>query len=69
VIAATDCQRFDFSAMSILDPQGPIAVADRAILIDITCDHVGDHPADAVVVMANLNHNMTPIDQFMQMQR
>ena len=55
--------------MSILDPQGPVAVADRAILIDITCDHAGDHPADVVVVMANLNHNMTPIDQFMQMQR
>ena len=55
--------------MSILDPEGPIAVADRAILIDITCDHVGDHLPTRSVVMANLNHDMTPIDQNMQMQR
>jgi hypothetical protein len=60
---------FSGSAMSVLDPQEPIAVADRAILIYITCDHIGDQPADTVVVMANLNQNMTPIDQFMRMRR
>jgi heme/copper-type cytochrome/quinol oxidase subunit 2 len=62
--------------MNILDPQGPIGAADTGILIDsvaimlaIVLPTIVAIFAFAFWIMDNLNHNMMPMDQLMQMQR
>jgi hypothetical protein len=49
--------------MNILDLQGPIWAADKAIVIDSLAIVL------AMIVTANRNHNTIPTNQLMQMQR